>query len=166
MQLTPENTSAAEFRAVADQSPQQAARREPPWKISMKTARTRARTQSGAIVWTSALNSEMKAIQAPPASSITSASARRPRAMPVSAIVAPSIAIAVETTASIDHRARAALTEQGAGDRAGAETAKQQAVHRPSPSLHLGDGRQKGQERAAEEHHNAGSQRNPPIPGE
>ena len=48
----------------------------PPWKVKMKIANTRARTQSGAMLWTNAENNEMNVIHAAPPTTINTASMR------------------------------------------------------------------------------------------
>src|SRR5882672_10172285 len=79
----------------------------PPWNTSMKIERTRALTQSGARLCTSALITEMNTIQAAPATSIVAASATIACRKPAIAVINPRIATPPDATASSDHRARA-----------------------------------------------------------
>src|SRR5258705_2256449 len=79
----------------------------PPWNTSIKIERTRALTQSGARLCTSALITEMNTIQAAPATSIVAASATIACRKPAIAVINPRIATPPDATASSDHRARA-----------------------------------------------------------
>ncbi len=74
----------------------------------MKSAETRARTQSGDRLSMSALVSDTKVSQAPPLTSMTSMRAGRLCRRERATIVTPRMATAMETTASVDHRARTA----------------------------------------------------------
>src|SRR5436189_1476523 len=79
----------------------------PPWNTSIKIERTRALTQSGARLCTSALITEMNTIQAAPATSIVAASAAIACRKPAIAVINPRIATPPDATASSDHRVRA-----------------------------------------------------------
>src|SRR5229473_6553625 len=79
----------------------------PPWNTSIKIERTRALTQSGARLCTSALITEMNTIQAAPATSIVAASATIACRKPAIAVINPRIATPPDATVSSDHRARA-----------------------------------------------------------
>src|SRR5229473_417820 len=79
----------------------------PPWNTSIKIERTRALTQSGARLCTSALITEMKTIQAAPATSIVAASATIACGKLAMAVISPRIATPPDATDSSDHRARA-----------------------------------------------------------
>jgi hypothetical protein len=79
------------------------------------------------MLWTIAENNEMNVIHVAPARIINTPSMLSACATPVNATVTPRMAIAVETTASVDQRARA-LHEQCPDDGARTETAEQHAV--------------------------------------
>src|SRR5579862_247689 len=118
----------------------------------MKTARTRARTQSGARPWTSAVISEMKVIHAPPPTSMTAPSAPNPCKLPVATIVPPRIATPADTTTSVDHRERAHCMARAPQHRTNAEASQENPVTDRAAAEAARNARQQREQRARKEH--------------
>ena len=120
-------------------------------------ARTRARTQSGARFWTSALIREMKMTHAAPPINITAASVLNLCNALIATITNPRLTTPVDTIRSVDHLSRADCMIKSTDDCAASKASEQQSVAGGALIHASRNRRQQREECAGEEHDHAGS---------